>query len=319
MLKKIEEPLVSILINNYNYGRFLQSAVESSLNQTYRNIEIIIVDDGSTDKSREILEAYSAVRNIKVILKSNGGQASAFNAGFENSSGDIICFLDADDIFHYSKVDSIVDSFANGNNTIGWLFHYLDLFENKFELSSQYSDVAPQSSFEEVKFYDLQDNIKKGKLNGYIPLDLNIATSGLCYKRQLLKKILPMPENIRITSDDYLKYASMGTSPGLISSKKLAYQRIHSDNAYTLRPNSSYLKAKTQVITAFFLLKFFPELKNFSNNLLSMGIYLFWCEKKMDKAYKELVQEYFSSIEFYERFLIYTKAAYYRCLYFLSK
>ncbi len=74
------KPLVSILINNYNYGRFLSKAIDSALNQEYQNIEVIVVDDGSTDDSRKIIESYG--ERIKPVLKENGGQASAFNAGF---------------------------------------------------------------------------------------------------------------------------------------------------------------------------------------------------------------------------------------------
>ncbi len=90
-------PLVSILINNYNYGKFLKQAVDSCLNQTYENIEVIVVDDGSTDDSKQIIN--SLCDQIIPVLKQNGGQASAINAGFRVSSGDIICLLDADDLY----------------------------------------------------------------------------------------------------------------------------------------------------------------------------------------------------------------------------
>ena len=100
------QPLVSILINNYNYDQFLHDAISSALNQTYPNIEIVVVDDGSTDNSSEIIASYGDA--IIPVLKANGGQASAFNAGFAASRGDIICFLDADDIFIPEKVDEVV-------------------------------------------------------------------------------------------------------------------------------------------------------------------------------------------------------------------
>jgi glycosyltransferase involved in cell wall biosynthesis len=74
-VQNFQHPLVSILINNYNYGRFLTEAIDSALNQTYSNIEVIVVDDGSTDNSQEIIKSYQD--KIIPILKPNGGQASA--------------------------------------------------------------------------------------------------------------------------------------------------------------------------------------------------------------------------------------------------
>src|SRR6266511_130101 len=85
-----------IVISNYHYGRFLREAIDSALGQTYANTEVIVVDDGSTDESREIIASYG--QRITSVLKKNGGQASAFNAGFAVSRGDVILFLDADDM-----------------------------------------------------------------------------------------------------------------------------------------------------------------------------------------------------------------------------
>ena len=74
------EPFVSIVINNYNYGRFLAAAIESALAQTYPGTETIVVDDGSTDESRAVVDRFEG--RVRALLKSNGGQASAINAGF---------------------------------------------------------------------------------------------------------------------------------------------------------------------------------------------------------------------------------------------
>ncbi|MBA3924582.1 MAG: glycosyltransferase, partial [Nostocaceae cyanobacterium] len=88
-------PLVSILINNYNYERFLREAIDSASLQTYSPVEVVVVDDGSGDNSRELIASYG--EQIVSVFKQNGGQASAFNAGFAASHGEIVCFLDADD------------------------------------------------------------------------------------------------------------------------------------------------------------------------------------------------------------------------------
>lgn len=86
---------ISIVINNYNYGRFLAAAIESALAQDYPSVEVIVVDDGSTDNSREVIASFGD--RITSIFKDNGGQGSALNAGFAAACGDIVIFLDSDD------------------------------------------------------------------------------------------------------------------------------------------------------------------------------------------------------------------------------
>src|SRR5713226_5859186 len=92
----------SIIVNNYNYGRFLKDAIDSALHQSYPGVEVIVVDDGSTDHSREIIASYGD--RIIPVLKENGGQASAFNAGFSQSRGKVIFFLDSDDAMLHTAV-----------------------------------------------------------------------------------------------------------------------------------------------------------------------------------------------------------------------
>src|SRR5262249_14409541 len=102
--------LASIIINNYNYAGFLREAIDSALNQTYRNTEVIVVDDGSTDESREIIASYGD--RIVPVLKQNGGQNSALNAGFSVSRGDIILFHDSDDVLFPTAVEASLEAFA---------------------------------------------------------------------------------------------------------------------------------------------------------------------------------------------------------------
>jgi glycosyltransferase involved in cell wall biosynthesis len=85
----------SIIISSYNYGRFLSQAIDSALNQTCDQVEVIAVDDGSTDNSLDVIASYGD--SIISVVKENGGQASALNAGFHASHGQVLLFLDSDD------------------------------------------------------------------------------------------------------------------------------------------------------------------------------------------------------------------------------
>lgn len=112
-------PLISIVIPVYNVEEYLRAAVDSAVNQTYENKEIILVDDGSTDKSGEICDEYAATYPcIKVIHQPNGGLSAARNTGIKNSTGKYIAFLDSDDEY--------------GDNTM--VEHYLSIFQKKPEI-----------------------------------------------------------------------------------------------------------------------------------------------------------------------------------------
>ena len=94
---------VSVIIPNYNYAQYLGEAIESVLNQTYKNIEIIVVNNGSTDNSLEILEKYS--KKISLVNQENLGQSGARKSGLEKATGDYIAFLDADDKWDPRKIE----------------------------------------------------------------------------------------------------------------------------------------------------------------------------------------------------------------------
>src|SRR3989338_8307313 len=89
---------ISVIIPVYNARKFLKTSVDSVLGQNYKNIEIILIDDGSTDKSGEICDDYAKKdRRIKVIHQKNSGPAAARNTGIENAKGEFLFFADADD------------------------------------------------------------------------------------------------------------------------------------------------------------------------------------------------------------------------------
>ena len=112
------EPLVSIVIPVYNVENFVKDTLSSVCNQTYKNIEIICVDDGSTDNSLSVLNFYSEKdKRIKVLSQSNSGVSAARNNGIRAAEGEYICFLDSDDFMHPQNVElqvkAITDSGAD--------------------------------------------------------------------------------------------------------------------------------------------------------------------------------------------------------------
>jgi len=109
-----EEPLVSVIIPTYNSAKFISGSVSSVTNQTYSNIEILIIDDGSTDNTEAVVQALSGpIRYIKQI---NSGPSSARNRGIAQSKGKYIAFLDVDDEWEPSKIESQVIFFENDKN-----------------------------------------------------------------------------------------------------------------------------------------------------------------------------------------------------------
>jgi len=103
------KPLVSIIIPVYNVEDYLRESLDGIVNQAYKNLEILCIDDGSTDSSPEILAEYaSRDGRIHVIHQENGGVATARNAGLDHASGKYISFLDADDVFELSLFEDVV-------------------------------------------------------------------------------------------------------------------------------------------------------------------------------------------------------------------
>lgn len=99
-----KKPLISVIISCFNYAHFLPEALNSILNQTYINWECIIVDDGSTDNTKEVAQSYvQKDRRFKYIYQKNQGLSMARNTGVENATGEYIQFLDADDFISFEK------------------------------------------------------------------------------------------------------------------------------------------------------------------------------------------------------------------------
>lgn len=221
----VERKRVSIVINNYNYARFVRQAIESALSQTYEDTEVIIVDDGSTDGSVELIKDYS--ERATVILKQNGGQASAFNVGVSRATGDFILLLDSDDYLLPDAVETCVEQFPPGYSRICFRLRVVDDRGNRM---LDPSVAAP--------FMDFDGNAIAAIAEGRgVPA---VPTSGNVFDAQQLKAVLPIPEDeYRICADGFvfLRTAVSGNVRSI--DRELGAYRVHGSNHFN--PNSPRL------------------------------------------------------------------------------
>jgi len=107
----------SVFIANYNNEKYLETAINSIISQTYKNWELVIVDDGSTDNSLQIIEPFLKDKRIKlIVLKQNCGVGYSKKIGADNCQNDILGVLDADDKIHEETLEIIVDAYKNNPN-----------------------------------------------------------------------------------------------------------------------------------------------------------------------------------------------------------
>lgn len=110
--------MISVIVPIYNVERYLQKCLDSIANQTYADFEVILVNDGSTDRSAEIAETYLRDNRFKLINKSNGGQGQARNVGLEKAKGEYVCFIDSDDFIAPEYLGKLYELLINNKADI---------------------------------------------------------------------------------------------------------------------------------------------------------------------------------------------------------
>ncbi len=215
-----DNPLVSVMIVNYNYERFLPDAIESVLSQTYQNFEIIICDDGSKDDSREVITRYAAQDpRIKPIFQENGGVGTALNSTYRGSSGQIISMLDADDIFMPEKLARVVEKFSSGGR-IGIVLNAL----TKIDSTGKVIGSIPQ--FGALDRGELRDRLLQSAAHWSVA-----PTSGVSFRRECAEHVFPIPDKqFRTEVDGYMcTIAPLFYAVDAIDEPLTVY-RMHSSN-----------------------------------------------------------------------------------------
>lgn len=214
------EPLVSVVVDNFNYGRFLEEAVRSALDQSYSSIEVIVVDDGSTDESRDVIRRFG--EDVRTILKANAGQASALNVGIAEAHGEILCFLDSDDRWDANKVAMAVEEMRGLGPDCAMLRHNLRIVDVHGTPTGR--TALPRVPSRVVEHISVDLVLQQRR---------NVPTSALVAPRAALARLAPIPEApFRVSADAYLythlpRLGSVATIPDVLGS-----YRVHGCNLY---------------------------------------------------------------------------------------
>lgn len=269
------------LINNYNYARYVGDAIQSALDQTVSFNEIIVVDDGSTDNSLEVIEGcIKNCENAKIIAKGNQGQLSCFNEGFKASSGDIIFFLDSDDLYMPDYLETAL-RFYRQNGECDFLCCSVQEFGMRNSLKTY------------IKYY-LEETGDMGcslLSTLYGRTWVGSATSSLSMKRIIVKKILPIPflEEWRTRADDCLVFGSslVGARKYYIPQPLIKY-RVHEHNSFYGRSFSTSKQFRKQLATEQ-LIEYILEKNHYPRNFYHL----------VHKEYRTLPKPDYKTTKFY--------------------
>lgn len=212
----------TVLIDTYNQEQFIEHAIVSVLEQdmTSSDFEVLVVDDGSTDRTSEIVQSFAP--RVRLIRKSNGGQASAFNAGIKEARGEIVAFLDGDDWWVRDKLSRVVQAMTV-DPSLGIVGH---------GITTVHIDGSCLSETLRDGFC-FQANTMQGahllRVRGSL-----LGTSRMTIRAGLLRRIGPVPEGLAIQADEYLYTLAAILERIRILPEALTYYRLHGSNGFQI-------------------------------------------------------------------------------------
>jgi hypothetical protein len=214
-------PTVGIVINNYNYSAYLAQAIDSALSQTLA-CQVIVVDDGSTDSSRQVIAGYG--ERVVPLFKPNGGQASAANLGFERSHAEVVIFLDADDSLLPMAAERVAGIFAAQPDTA----------KVQYRMRVVAADGRPSPILRPPPHVPLRSgNLQREEVS--FPFDLPwAAMSANAYAAGVLKQIMPIPVERydKAGADWYLAHLAALCGAVVALDEVCALYRVHGGNHY---------------------------------------------------------------------------------------
>lgn len=204
----------SFVLANYNKGKYLKQCVNSILNQSYKNIEVILIDDFSNDESKDIISLYYNLENIKIIFhEKNMGKSYTFNEGFRQATGDYITLVGSDDYILENSLDKIDEVLSNSKEKIDMIygdFYFYNEIENKYE-----PGYVPKN----VKIKDFL-------------FGCNVPSNNTFYSKNLIKNVGAFDEEFSKRGQDY-DYMIRAMSYGNVKylDEKLSVYRIGKNNS----------------------------------------------------------------------------------------
>ncbi|MGB9640245.1 MAG: glycosyltransferase [Anaerolineales bacterium] len=206
---------VSVIIPVYNQGRFLREAIQSCLEQSYEDVEIIVVNDGSTDETPQIVQGFQDYPNVKIIHQENTGLPGARNRGIRESSGDYLCFLDSDDYYDSEKI-KLQAEILDGDESIDFIYcDIITVDESGVPVDDEYSVGKARAELSGDIFPSLL-------LGGYFP------PHTVMLRRSCLEQVGEFDPELggHADYDLWLRLAASGCRACYLD-RKLAYYRTH--------------------------------------------------------------------------------------------
>ena len=213
-------PLVSVLVANYNYASYVAAAIESIQQQSYAPIEIIVCDDGSTDDSRAVVGSMAKKDSrIRLVEQENAGVAAALNRAYAVSRGEIVCLLDADDFFKPGKLSILVQAMQEAPDA-GFVQHAMEVVDDR----GQFIKTLPAHGLFESGWIAERVIARGGRWR-------NMPASALSFRRKIADLLFPFPEEeLRSMADAYLyMLAPLFTKVAYLPESLSAY-RLHGAN-----------------------------------------------------------------------------------------
>ncbi len=216
-------PLVTVLIDTYNHERYVEQSIVSVMEQDFpaSDFEILVVDDGSTDRTPEIVRKFAP--RVRLLRKKNGGQASAFNAGWREVRGDIVAFLDGDDWWVRSKLSAVMTVLEQEPDIAAVAHGYYEFYEetNQSELrvASESQILCMETPAASARCLSAFPGLHKGAFT---------------VRANLLRECMPISERLIFNADTPIAMAAIARGTRLLR-EPLFYYRIHSENLYAAR------------------------------------------------------------------------------------